>query len=95
MEIILTASPVRHIQDGLVEIQRSKATLILAAEHLTRQNNFVHYFPAYEIVLDELRDHRFFENHMAHPNKLATDYIWSCFSEVLFNSDTKALIKRI
>ncbi|KAA3635573.1 MAG: GSCFA domain protein [Bacteroidetes bacterium] len=95
LEVILSVSPVRHIRDGLFENQQSKSTLILAIAQLTRQLDFVHYFPSYEIVLDELRDYRFYEEDMAHPNKLAVDYIWSCFSKVFFKDNTKKLINRI
>lgn len=95
LEVILTVSPVRHIRDGLVENQRSKSALILATYHLTKNHDFIHYFPAYEIVLDELRDYRFFEKDMAHPNYLAVDYIWSIFGNSFFEENTRALNQRI
>ena len=95
LDIILAVSPVRHLRDGLVTNQRSKATLVLAAAALCSNHDYVHYFPSYEIVLDELRDYRFYEEDMAHPNKIAVDYIWSAFSEAFFTPPTRALAKRI
>ena len=64
LKVIFTVSPVRHIKDGFLENQRSKATLLLAIAELTQQLAFTHYFPAYELVLDDLRDYRFFEKDM-------------------------------
>ena len=95
LEIIATVSPVRHLRDGLVENQRSKATLLLALEEICRRLPFVHYFPAYEILLDDLRDYRFYEADMAHPNQLAVDYIWEYFGEAFFDEKTKSLCQRI
>lgn len=73
---VFTVSPVRHIKDGFVENQRSKAHLITAIH-----NCLVDYFPSYEIVMDELRDYRFYAEDMLHPNQVAIDYIWERFSE--------------
>ncbi len=95
LEVILSISPVRHIRDGIIENQQSKSTLILAIMQLSEQLDFVHYFPSYEIVLDELRDYRFYEEDMAHPSKLAIDYIWSCFSRAFFEEQTQHLVKKI
>jgi len=95
MEVIFTVSPVRHLKDGLLENQRSKATLLLAIEALTQQFPFAHYFPAYELVLDDLRDYRFFEKDMAHPNELAIEYIWNAFQTTYFSVSTKAIFKQI
>jgi hypothetical protein len=95
IDIILTVSPVRHLRDGLVENQRSKATLLLAAEELSKNLSYVHYFPSYEIVLDDLRDYRFYEADMAHPNQQATAYIWQYFEEAFFEEKTKRLCRRI
>lgn len=95
LEVILSVSPVRHIRDGLIENQQSKSTLILSITHLVNKLDFIHYFPSYEIVLDELRDYRFYEEDMAHPSKLAVDYIWSCFSSAFFEEKTQQLVKRI
>ncbi len=95
LEIIATVSPVRHLRDGLMENQRSKATLLLALEEITQRLPFVHYFPAYEILLDDLRDYRFYAEDMAHPNQLGTDYIWRYFENAFFEEKTKALCGRI
>ena len=95
LQVILTVSPVRHLRDGLLENQRSKAILLLATETLAEKLPFVHYFPAYEIVLDELRDYRFYARDMLHPSELAVDYIWERFQASLFSTETQALAKRI
>jgi hypothetical protein len=95
LEILATVSPVRHLRDGLVENQRSKATLVLALEQICQRCRFVHYFPAYELLLDDLRDYRFYENDLSHPNQLAVDYIWQFFADSFFDEKTKALCQRI
>lgn len=95
LQIILTVSPVRHLRDGLTENQRSKATLLLAVEELCRCLPFVHYFPAYEIVLDDLRDYRFYEEDMTHPNQTAIDYIWKYFEAAFFDEKTNQLCRQI
>lgn len=77
--ILFTVSPVRHIKDGFVENQRSKAHL-LTAIHNTSFNSH-HYFPSYEILMDELRDYRFYAEDMLHPNATAIAYIWQRFKE--------------
>ena len=69
LQILMTVSPVRYIRDGIVENQKSKAILLLAVEALCEKFNNVHYFPAYELVMDDLRDYRFYEEDMVHPNK--------------------------
>lgn len=95
LNILLTVSPVRHIKEGLIENQRSKAMLLLACDHLVQDFDFVHYFPAYEIMMDDLRDYRFYEKDMIHPNNLAHDYIWQYFSDVFFVEKTVQLNSRI
>jgi len=81
---IFTISPVRHLKDGFVENQISKANLIAAVYHLV-QNHLkeltLHYFPSYEIMMDELRDYRFYDMDLLHPNETAINYIWSRFVE--------------
>ena len=80
IQFLYTISPVRHIKDGFTENQRSKAHLIAALhEHLEHTTGY--YFPSYEIVMDELRDYRFFAQDMLHPNTQAIDYIWEKFAE--------------
>ena len=79
--LIFTISPVRHLKDGFVENQRSKAHLINAL-HEVRKGRNISYFPSYELMMDELRDYRFYEKDMVHPNQLAIAYIWEKFKSV-------------
>lgn len=95
LRIILTVSPVRHLRDGFVENQRSKATLLLAAEELLRRHAYMRYFPAYEIMMDDLRDYRFYDADMTHPSTAAIDYIWEQFAGVFFREDTRELVAAI
>jgi GSCFA family protein len=95
LEILLTVSPIRHIRDGLIENQQSKARLLLACEQLCQTLDFIHYFPSYEIMMDDLRDYRFYATDMIHPNELSIDYIWQYFSQCLFNEETKDLNSKI
>jgi hypothetical protein len=91
IEVVVSVSPVRHIKDGLVQNQRSKARLLLAAETLSERLDFVHYFPAYELIHDDLRDYRFFEKDMIHPNEQAIDYVWDYFQKALCTDALMAL----
>jgi hypothetical protein len=95
LKIIFTVSPIRHIRDGLVENQRNKATLLLAVDELVKKYDFVSYFPAYELVLDDLRDYRFFKDDMIHPSKLAIDYVWDYFKKTYFSEKTSELNRQI
>ena len=79
--VIITVSPVRYLRDGLIGSNRSKSRLLEVAHRLAEGIKQVHYFPAYEIVTDELRDYRFFDVDMAHPSKIAVDYVWQKFVE--------------
>jgi len=78
---IFTISPVRHLKDGFAENQRSKAHLIVAIHSSNSQLSASNYFPSYEIMMDELRDYRFYAEDMLHPSATAVDYIWQRFSE--------------
>ena len=81
VKIIFTVSPIRHLRDGAHDNQKSKATLLLAIEELQKAfPQHTHYFPAYEIMLDELRDYRFYADDMTHPSPLAVEYIWEKFA---------------
>ena len=87
VSIIFTVSPIRHIKDGFIENTQSKAHLIAAVHQIINQkSSIVHrpsfYFPSYEIMMDELRDYRFYKEDMIHPSELAIDYIWECFKNV-------------
>lgn len=94
-KIVFTVSPIRHWKDGAHENQLSKSILLLAIEEIQRlfPSNVV-YFPAYELVLDDLRDYRFYAEDMIHPNKVALSYIWQKFSDTFFEKDTLDLISR-
>ena len=80
-ELIFTVSPVRHLKDGFSENQRSKAHLITAV-HQAVEDGVGHYFPSYELMMDELRDYRYYDRDMIHPNEIAIDYIWEKFKGV-------------
>jgi hypothetical protein len=95
LRVILTISPVRHLSDGMVENQRSKSVLLLSVAELAAQLDFVTYFPAYELVMDDLRDYRFFEADMIHPNNTAIDYIWGFFETIFFEKPTLQLNEKI
>ena len=91
IKIIFTVSPVKHLREGVEENSLSKAILIQTVHKLVKQFENCFYFPAYELVNDDLRDYRFYEPDMAHPNGQAIDYVWQRFSEVYFSNDTLLL----
>ncbi|MFD0963583.1 GSCFA domain-containing protein [Pseudofulvibacter geojedonensis] len=91
VQLIYTVSPVRHIKDGFVQNKQSKAHL-LTAIHQTLN---VSYFPSYEIMMDELRDYRFYKEDMIHPNQIAVDYIWKRFVEVWVSEKSLLTMKEI
>jgi hypothetical protein len=95
LHIIFTVSPVRHWKDGAVQNQVSKSTLLLAINKLVQANKNTSYFPAYEIMMDELRDYRFYAADMLHVNEVAINYIWEKFGEVFFDKNTHELIESI
>ena len=95
IQIINTISPVRHWKDGVTENQQSKATLFLALKEITEKYTNCHYFPSYEIMMDDLRDYRFYEKDMLHPSPIAIDYIWNKLENSIFNSKTIELNKKI
>lgn len=90
-KIILTLSPVRHIKDTLELNQVSKSVLRVAIHEIQKKFPDVDYFPAYEIMMDDLRDYRFYEADMIHPSKVAIDYIWEKFGERYFSAGTRQL----
>ena len=79
IEIIFTVSPVRHLKDGFLENSLSKAHLISAIHQVVEPRNHLHYFPSFEIMMDDLRDYRFYKSDMVHPNETAINYIWQHF----------------
>lgn len=88
VRVIITVSPIRYAKYGFHGSQLSKATLLLAADKLTKEMDNVVYFPAYEIVNDELRDYRFYREDMLHPTDQAVEYIWQRFGETFFSKQT-------
>lgn len=95
LQILLTVSPVRHWKDGAHGNQLSKASLLLAIEKLTSEFDHVDYFPAYELILDELRDYRFFADDMLHPTPLAVKFVRNRFRETWFDSEANKILDRI
>lgn len=93
VQFIFTVSPVRHLKDGFVENQLSKAHLIAAIHKVL--NKGISYFPSYELMMDELRDYRFYAKDMIHPNEVAIDYIWERFCEVWIASNVYPTMKKI
>jgi len=93
-KFIFTISPVRHLREGFIENNRSKAALIQAVHELTNDsNNF--YFPAYELVIDDLRDYRFFAEDLVHPNYAATNYVWEKFIPAVIDEPSQIIMKEI
>jgi hypothetical protein len=95
IKTIFTISPVRHLRDGFVENNRSKATLIQAVHQLTENKKNCFYFPAYELIIDDLRDYRFFAEDMVHPNYAATNYVWEKFIATCIDEPSQQLMKEI
>ena len=97
IQITFTISPVRHFKDGIIENQRSKSNLFSALHSVLTQfdTSQVRYFPSYEIVMDELRDYRFYAKDLLHPNEIAIDYIWNRFSETNFSESAQGLMKKV
>ena len=93
--ILFTVSPIRHKKDGLHENQLSKSILLLAIDCLCKAYpNNCYYFPSYEIMLDELRDYRFYAADMLHPSQVAVQYIWECFQQTYFSPKTIEFIEQ-
>lgn len=99
VNFIFTVSPVRHLKDGFVENQLSKAHLITAIHQILQSAicnlQSAIYFPSYEIMMDELRDYRFYAEDMIHPNKIAIDYIWERFSETCISEESHSIMKEV
>lgn len=95
LKIIFTISPVRHIRDGFIENNRSKATLINAVQQLVETNTNALYFPSYELIIDDLRDYRFYAEDMVHPNYAATNYVWEKFKEACIDAESLRLMESI
>ena len=95
VNIIFTVSPVRHIRDGVVENNRSKARLIEAVHHLVNKYDKLSYFPAYELVVDVLRDYRFYDADLVHPNYMATEFVLEKFAEGFIDEPTLNLMRDV
>lgn len=93
VRIVVTVSPIRYAKYGYHESQLSKAVLLIAADRLTRMYDCMTYFPAYEIINDELRDYRFYKPDMLHPSEQAVEYIWERLTEVYFSDGARQFVK--
>ncbi|MEG1838164.1 MAG: GSCFA domain-containing protein [Bacteroidaceae bacterium] len=93
-KILFSVSPIRHVKDGMHGNQLSKATLLMSIQQLQEAfPNSVYYFPSYELMMDELRDYRFYADDMLHPSALAINYLWNCFVKSYFSRETQQFIK--
>ncbi len=95
LKIVFTISPVRHIRDGVVENNRSKARLIEAVHYLTEKYGHTYYFPAYELVVDVLRDYRFYDTDLVHPNYAATEFVFNKFEQNFIDEEAQAFMGEI
>jgi hypothetical protein len=95
LQVIFTISPVRHLREGAIENNRSKAILIHVVHQLVEAYRHCYYFPAYELVIDDLRDYRFYAEDLVHPNYQATQYVWEKFVNACMTEETKLLMKEI
>lgn len=93
VQILFTVSPVRHTKDGMIENQLSKSKLITSIHEVISQFENCHYLPIYEILMDDLRDYRFYKDDLIHPNSQAVNYIFEKFGEAYFSDETKDFIK--
>lgn len=88
VKVLLSVSPVRHVRDGVHDNNVSKAALILACNAIQKAFEDVYYFPAYELVIDELRDYRFYDRDLVHPNEEARTYVWNKFAKAILNKES-------
>ncbi|MDV7186128.1 GSCFA domain-containing protein [Lutibacter sp. TH_r2] len=95
INIIFTVSPIRHLKDGFIENMQSKSHLISAIQQLVDQRKQLYYFPSYEIMMDDLRDYRFYKSDMIHPNNVAINYIWEQFQNVWIYKKSLTLMKEV
>ena len=93
LNVVFTVSPVRHLKDGFEGNARSKAILLLAVEEICKNNENCHYFPAYEILNDDLRDYRFYATDLVHPSEEGVEYIWEKFKETFLDEQGINLLK--
>lgn len=95
VRVIFTISPVRYAKDGLVASNCSKAVLLTAVHHLVEKFERLYYFPAYELVVDDLRDYRFFGPDLVHPNELAIGYVWEKFCAYALDASSRELLGEV
>lgn len=95
VNFIFTVSPVRHLKDGFVENNRSKAHLLSAIHQTVEPRKQLFYFPSYEILMDELRDYRYYNQDMIHPNNVAVEYIWEKFKTIWLTENAVEISKKI
>ena len=95
VEVIFTVSPVRHIRDGVIDNNRSKARLIEAVHHMVNKFERLYYFPAYELVIDVLRDYRFYDADLVHPNYVATEFVLQKFADNFIHEYSRSLMQEV
>lgn len=95
INIIFTVSPVRHLKDGFIENMQSKSHLISAIHQVIDKRKQLYYFPSYEIMMDDLRDYRFYNEDMVHPSQQAVNYIWEQFQQVWVNESSQQIMKEV
>ncbi len=95
INIIFTISPVRHLREGVIDNNRSKAVLIQSVHHLVSKFEQLYYFPAYELIIDDLRDYRFYAEDLVHPNYFATQYVWEKMVSSCMKEETRKLMDEI
>lgn len=95
IRIVFTVSPVRHWRDGATENQLSKSNLIIACHNLVKSASHLSYFPAYELMMDDLRDYRFYTEDMLHPTSQAVDYIWQKLINWSFHEETRVKLLKM
>ena len=92
INIIFTISPVRHLREGVIDNNRSKAVLIQSVHHLVQKFERLYYFPAYELIIDDLRDYRFYAEDLVHPNYFASQYVWEKIVASFMKEETRKLM---
>ncbi len=95
LRVLFTVSPIRHWKDGAHGNQVSKSVLLLAIDELVKHRKRAYYFPSYEIVLDELRDYRFYAGDMLHISEVAVDYIWTRFRDTFFSAEALQVMRQV
>jgi hypothetical protein len=94
VQLIITLSPVRHLRNGMIEDSRSKAHLLSGIQHFVDKTDAI-YFPSYEIVVDDLRDYRFYDSDMLHPNATAINYIWNLYKETTISKEIHKIMDEV